>query len=78
MPRHVRNFRFQKCTDVAKELPIFEVLTEDGDTIMDISMNDDNGSIEVFFHDGIANAGMDCDLLGRIVDEGKRLLDEAK
>lgn len=74
MPEHLHRYTFQKCTDVEKDLPIFEVLSEDGSTIMDISMNDETNCIEVFFHQDIARLAVSLEMLRKIVEEGEQLL----
>ena len=74
MARHLYGYRFQKCTDVERELPIFEVLTNDGTTILDISMNEKSKEIEVLFHEGIAKTVVSIDRIREIIDKGERLL----
>ena len=74
MTKQLHDYKFQKCSDVEKELPIFEVVADDGTTIMDISMNDESKSIEVFFHDGIKMTVTTLELVRKIIDEGEQLL----
>ena len=74
MAKHLQEYRFQKCSDIDKELPIFEVVTKNGTIIIDISMNDENGDIEVFFHDGIAKTIVTIGAIRQIIDEGEALL----
>jgi hypothetical protein len=45
---------------------------------MDISMDDDTNSIELFFHDGIAQFKLGVATLRKIVDEGVQLLEAEK
>jgi len=74
MSKQLHRYKFQKCSDVEKELPIFEVIDDAGNTIMDISMNDESKNFEVFFHGGIVATTVSLETLRKIIEEGRQLL----
>ena len=74
MQNNLYNYRFQKCTDVDKELPIYELIDESNAILLDISMDDDTKSIHVLFHHDIVKQEMHLDTLRMIIDEGERLI----
>lgn len=75
MPRVLQTYKFQKCTDIDREYPLFEVVADGEITIMDMSSNDVTRELEVFFHDHIARVAIPLTLLIAILEEGRGLLE---
>jgi len=74
MSNNVEQAKFRKFTPVDREYPIFELVVDEGEVLLDIGATDE-GVIEVAIHEAASNKIFRLERLLEFMCQGKRLLE---